>query len=92
MTPTPKSEPVLTATLLAPGVVFLATYFGFQVDLLLATQIAGGALAVGSVVARRYVTPVAKVQNDATPAPTTYFQDPAAKPAMRKSPPPFDPP
>lgn len=62
MTPTPRTprEPVLTATLLVPVVVWAAAYFGFDVDKILATQLAGGVLLVGSLVARQRVRPLSK--------------------------------
>jgi len=53
-------EPVLTATLLAPLVVWLAAYFGFDLDEATATQIAGGVLLAGSLVARQRVRPLSK--------------------------------
>jgi hypothetical protein len=53
-------EPVLTATLLAPVVVWLAAYFGFDMDEAAATQIAGVVLLVGSLFARQRVRPLSK--------------------------------
>ena len=53
-------EPVLTATLLAPLVVWLAAYFGFYLDEATATQLAGGVLLVGSLFARQRVRPLSK--------------------------------
>jgi hypothetical protein len=68
MTPTPKSEPVRTATLLAPAIVWLAAYFwpGTEVSSEQATIAATVVLAAGSWFARRRVRPVAKGWNDAT--------------------------
>jgi len=61
MTKKPKiAEPVLTATLLAPLVVWALAYFGFDVDTLTATQLASGVLAVGSLFARSRVRPLSK--------------------------------
>jgi len=70
MTPTPKSEPVLTATLLAPVLVWLAAYFfpGTDVSTEQATIAATVVLAIGSAVARSRVRPLHKP----APAPTTF--------------------
>lgn len=70
MTPTPRSEPVLFATLLAPVVVWLAAYFGLDMDETAATQVAGGVLLAGSVLARSRVRTRATLPDpDAVKAP-----------------------
>lgn len=57
MIPTPRSEPVLTATLLAPVVAWVIAYFwpGTDVPTEQATIIATVILAIGSAVARSRV-------------------------------------
>lgn len=92
MTPTPKSEPVLTATLLAPVVVWAAAYFGLSMDTTTATQLAGVVLLAGSVLARSRVRTRASL-----PDPTAVKPPPSAAPlfsdrATKYKTPPFDPP
>jgi hypothetical protein len=62
MTPTPKSEPVISATLLAPVIVWLVAYFwpGTEVSSEQATIAATIVLAIGSAVARSRVRPLSK--------------------------------
>jgi len=69
MTPTPKSEPVLTATLLAPVLVWLVAYFfpGTDISSEQATIAATVVLAIGSAVARTRVRPLSKPAPSAPP-------------------------
>ena len=72
MTPTPKSEPVLTATLLAPVLVWLVAYFfpGTDISSEQATIAATVVLAIGSAVARSRVRTKASLpEPDAVKAP-----------------------
>jgi len=72
MTPTPRSEPVLTATLLAPVLVWLVAYFfpGTDISSEQATIAATVVLAIGSAVARSRVRTKASLpEPDAVKAP-----------------------
>ena len=81
MTPTPKSEPVLTATLLVPVIVWLAAYFfpGTEVSTEQATIAATVVLAVGSAVAR------SRVRTKATlPDPEAVKPPPSVAPLLSR--------
>lgn len=73
MTPSPRTEPVLSATLLVPVVVWLAAYFGLDMDEQTATAVAGVVLLAGSLFAR------SKVRTRTTlPDPTAVKPPPSA--------------
>lgn len=59
-----SKEPV-TAAVLVPVIVWLATYFGFNVDEETATAIAGALLVLIGLFARQRVTPLADPHDNA---------------------------